>query len=158
MSSVIRRSAFCNPKKTKRVTWVAAAAIPALRAQLTGNDLCSAPGVTVQSASPVLGLCRKLIEAGHDPATPLHAYRGSMLALKVLSIGEGAKLSVEDNHLGRPTFRRWRDRPGSDGASAPVRETEPPAGSHLADPNTCASDAAAPAHALPLAVITEKGQ
>src|SRR5215831_13917574 len=101
MSSVIRRSAFGNPKKPKRATWLAATAIPPLRAQLTGNDLCTAPGVTVRSASPVLGLCRKLIEAGHDPATPLHAHRGSMLALKILSIGEGAKLTVEDNHLGR---------------------------------------------------------
>jgi hypothetical protein len=28
-------------------------------------------GITVRSGSPVLALCRKLVEAGRDPAAPL---------------------------------------------------------------------------------------
>jgi len=41
------------------------------RAELVGDDSCSALGITVRSSSPVLALCRKLVDAGHDPATPL---------------------------------------------------------------------------------------
>jgi hypothetical protein len=35
-------------------------------------------------------LCRKLVAAGHDPATVMHVYRGQTLALKVRAIGEAA--------------------------------------------------------------------
>jgi hypothetical protein len=42
-------------------------------------------------------MCRKLIEAGYDPDRPLHAYRGDVLCLKVRSIGEGAKLTVDES-------------------------------------------------------------
>jgi hypothetical protein len=66
----------------------------AIRAELIGSERCSAPGMTVCSSSPVLALCRQLVEAGHDPATPLEAYRGDTLALRVKSIGLGAKLEV----------------------------------------------------------------
>ena len=93
----------------------------ALRAELTKSDIATAEGITVKAASPVLALCRKLIDAGHDPATPLEAYRGDTLALQVKSIGRGAKLTVEDNSIGRPTFRRWRDRQASGGAGPPMR-------------------------------------
>jgi hypothetical protein len=48
----------------------------------------------VNSRSPVLGMCRKLVAAGYDPATPLHAYRGATLCLTVRSIGAAAKLEV----------------------------------------------------------------
>jgi hypothetical protein len=34
---------------------------------------CGAEGFTVRAYAPVLAMCRKLIEAGYDPATPLHA-------------------------------------------------------------------------------------
>src|SRR5262249_30237157 len=55
----------------------------AVRAWLTGDDTCSALGITVQSTSPVLALCRKLVDAGHDPATPLDVYRADVRALKI---------------------------------------------------------------------------
>src|SRR5262249_39666935 len=43
------------------------------RAELRGDDICDACGITVRSSAPVLALCRKLIEAGHDPPGPLWA-------------------------------------------------------------------------------------
>jgi hypothetical protein len=60
-------------------------------AELSGPDACSAAGITVRAAAPVLELCRALIDAGHDPATRLEAYRGETLCLGVRSIGEAAR-------------------------------------------------------------------
>jgi len=65
-----------------------------IRAELIGSDRCSALGMTVRSSAPVLALCRQLVEAGHNSATPLEAYRGDMLALRVKSIGDAAALEV----------------------------------------------------------------
>src|SRR6516162_8039272 len=72
----------------------------AIRADLIGSDICTALGLTINSSSPVLALCRALIEAGHDPATPLEAYRGETLSLRVRSIGEGAGLQVNSQGRG----------------------------------------------------------
>jgi hypothetical protein len=66
----------------------------------------------LHGAAPVLALCRKLIEAGHDPATPLEAWRGAILCLRIRSIGEGAQLTVQDSKTGRPRFLRWREGVG----------------------------------------------
>lgn len=93
-----------------------------IRADLSGNT-CTALGITARGAAPVLALCRKLVVAGHDPTTPLHAYRGDMLALRVRSIGEGAGLTVEDNRFGTPVFRRWRNRGAGVGSAPPVRRS-----------------------------------
>jgi hypothetical protein len=70
-----------------------------IRAAIDRNT-CTALGITVHGAAPVLALCRKLLEAGHDPSLPLHAYRGDVLALKVRSIGEGAQLRVSPHGVG----------------------------------------------------------
>jgi len=75
-------------------------------AELTGSDTCAALGLTVKSGAPVLALCRKLIEAGHDPGTPLEAYRGDTLCLRVRSIGEAAGLRMDTDKTGRPVFKR----------------------------------------------------
>ena len=48
-------------------------------AQITGSNRCDAEGLTVTGQAPVLGMCRKLLEAGFDPTRPLKAYRGDML-------------------------------------------------------------------------------
>jgi hypothetical protein len=77
-----------------------------IHAEITGSDTCSALGITVQSPSPVIALCRKLIEAGHDPATPLEAYRGETLCLHIKSIGETAALEIKGHGVG---FRRARE-------------------------------------------------
>ena len=53
-------------------------------------------GGTVVDHAPVLALCRALVTAGQDPNRPLHAYRGDVLCLCVHSIGEGARLAIED--------------------------------------------------------------
>ena len=55
------------------------------------------------SDAVVCALCRRLIEAGHDPATPMEVYRGATLSLRVRSIGEAAKLTVAETR-GRPRF------------------------------------------------------
>jgi hypothetical protein len=88
-----------------------------IRAELSGADTCSAHGLTVRAAAPVFALCRKLIEVGQDPATPLEAYRGDILCLTVSSIGWGAKHTVEDNACGTPSLRRFRPRLVSGAAS-----------------------------------------
>jgi hypothetical protein len=77
-----------------------------IRAELTRSDTCTALGITAKSGSPVLALCRKLIEAGHDPSMPLEAYRGETLCLRVRSIGETARLRMDTDKTGRPVFKR----------------------------------------------------
>ena len=39
--------------------------------------------------APVLDLCRELLAAGFNPASPLEAWRRETLCLRVRSIGEG---------------------------------------------------------------------
>jgi hypothetical protein len=90
--------------------------VPSIRAELTGSDTCSALGITVKSESPVLGLCRKLIEAGHDPATPVKAYRGDTLCLRLRSIGEAAALEISSKGTGFKPARAVRTAP-------PMRQT-----------------------------------
>jgi len=64
----------------------------------------------VTAYAPVLRLCRELVNRGVDPATPLEAYRGETLCLRVRSIGEGANLTVESDRCGCPVFRRRGQR------------------------------------------------
>ena len=77
-----------------------------IRAELTDCNTCTALGLIVRAAAPVLEICRRLVAAGHDPHKQLRAYRGDVLCLIVRSIGEGAELTVADDRLGRPKFRR----------------------------------------------------
>ena len=79
-----------------------------LRAEIVGDRHVGCGGIEVEAAAPVLALCRKLVAAGHDPATPLEAYRGEVLCLRVRSIGEGAKLTVEDSDRLGPWFTKYR--------------------------------------------------
>jgi hypothetical protein len=68
--------------------------------QLTGADTATACGLTVRGNTPVLSLCRKLIDAGHDPDIPLQAFRGDTLCLKLRSIGEAARLRINSKGTG----------------------------------------------------------
>jgi hypothetical protein len=99
----------------------------AIRAEIIGSNQANACGVTVTRHAPVLALCRALIGAGHDPATALEAYRGSMLCLHVRSIDEGAKLTVsEATSDGKPRFAPFHAFPDMDAnvsGRAPVRQT-----------------------------------
>jgi hypothetical protein len=105
------RSPYASPKsETQRC----GAAVGAIVATLSGSDTASAEGITVTSPSPVLALCRKLIDAGFDPATFIHVFRGDTLALIVRSLAEGARLEI--NHHGTG----FRPRRGAD-AAPPMR-------------------------------------
>ena len=75
-----------------------------IRATLIGSDHCEVDGIVARGHAPVLGLCRALLAAGYDPRRPLHAYRGDTIALIIHSIGEGARLTVEDNRRGTPVL------------------------------------------------------
>ena len=78
-----------------------------IRADLIGGRTCSALGITATGHAPVLSLCRRLVAAGHDPDSPLEAYRGTMLCLRVRSIGEAAKLTVKDGPDGKTRFAAY---------------------------------------------------
>jgi hypothetical protein len=80
----------------------------AIRAELRGDNICDSCGITVRSSIPVLALCRKLVQAGHDPATPLEAYRGDTLCLRVRSIGEGARLQINSQGRGFEPYQEPR--------------------------------------------------
>jgi hypothetical protein len=95
----------------------------AIRAELIGSNCCSALGMTARNTTPILALCRLLIEAGHDPETPLEAWRGPTLCLRIRHIGEAAQLELSPRGAG---FVR---RPGVRGRP-PIAQTAPtfPAG------------------------------
>jgi hypothetical protein len=78
-----------------------------LRIDLSSDTIASvssASSLAVHTGAPVIALCRKLVDIGLDPATPLNAYRGKTLCLRVLGIGEAAWLEVTGS--GRFTVRR----------------------------------------------------
>jgi hypothetical protein len=95
-----------------------------IRAELSGDGRASAVGITTTGNAPALTLCRRLIEAGLDPALPLEAYRGTTLSLRVRSIGEGAKLTVYEGTRGRPRFKLTSDLARLDGREP--RHVRPP--------------------------------
>jgi hypothetical protein len=90
-----------------------------LRAELVGSGTATAPGIAVHGHAPVTRLCRRLVAAGHDLATPLEVFRGAMLCLRVRSISEGAKLTVKDGPAGRPRFVRLAQEAQETYAAAP---------------------------------------
>jgi hypothetical protein len=77
-------------------------------ARLSGCDTCCCEsiGLTVTSPSPILSLCRALVERDVDPNTALHVYRGATLTLIVTGIGKGARLEVRGDGVGfRPSAK-----------------------------------------------------
>jgi hypothetical protein len=100
---------------------------PTRHAELSGDDACSAVGMTVQSSSPVLAMCRKLVEAGVDPSTPLDAYRGGALCLCVRSIGEAARLQINSHGTGFEQCRARRAASPIESKHMPVGGCQPPA-------------------------------
>ena len=69
-----------------------------IRAELAWSDHATALGILARGGNPIISLCRKLLEAGHDAATPLEAWRGGTLCLRVRSIGEAAGLETSSKH------------------------------------------------------------
>jgi hypothetical protein len=110
-------------------------AIP-IHAELIGSDHCGAFGLVARSA---LGLCRALIEAGRDPATPPKAWRGPMLCLRIRRIGAGAQLRIASHGVG---FERLPECTGG----PPVRQNAsviaglgPPTAAHHDGRTECGS-------------------
>jgi hypothetical protein len=93
-------------------------------AELIGSSRCDAEGLSARGYAPVFQLCRELVAAGFNPACSLEAWRGETLCLRVRSIGEGARLTVEDDSRGTPHLRRRRDRTERCGAGSPVAQTD----------------------------------
>jgi len=108
------RGASCGPKAIDELpvsNIVAPPIIPTasatqvIRAEIVGIDCASAEGITASGSAPVLKLCRLLVEAGLAAASPLDAFRGPVLCLRIRSIGEAATLSVDES---RSAFCRWK--------------------------------------------------
>ena len=112
MNHLPPQNQFCNYKNLSSTTIQTA-----IRADLIGSDCCSALGVTARGTTPVLVLCRLLVEAGHDSATPLEVWRGDVLCLRIRSIGEGATLRIGTHGVG---FERLPECT----APSPVRQNE----------------------------------
>ena len=93
-------------------------------AELVGDDccLCQEIGAAVTANAPVLAMCRQLLATGIDPDTALGVYRRGVLALKVRSIREGARLTVKTAGNGTPIFA---SDDGCKGAAAPRVRSKP---------------------------------
>jgi hypothetical protein len=87
------------------------------RAELIGSNICAALGLVINSSSPVLALCRALVDAGHYPVSRFEAYRGETLCLRIRSIGESAQLEINGHGTG---FKRA----GGGGTASPVRQND----------------------------------
>lgn len=86
---------------------------------LIGSNTAQAADIVARGHSPVFDLCRKLVAAGHDPASPMECYRGDMLCLRIRTIGEGAKLTIRETATDGPRVVRWKAFP-SRAVKAPV--------------------------------------
>jgi hypothetical protein len=98
-----------------------------IKAELSSDSFASVVGSTIAVAigSPVLALCRKLVEAGYPSSVEVECYRGETLSLHVRSIGEAARLYVAATTTGRPVFRHERSR----APASPMRRFDPAASS-----------------------------
>jgi hypothetical protein len=76
-----------------------------IRAEIFGDDRCTAEGLTVRAAAPTLAMCRKLIAAGLDPNRPLDAFRAGMLCVRIRSIAEAAQFVVDERRM---ALARWK--------------------------------------------------
>jgi hypothetical protein len=114
-----------------------------IHGELAGSDRAMALGLSVQAHAPVLSLCRKLIEAGCDPARALHVFRHTILELAVRSIEEGARLTVKTAGNGCPIFAldaAW------EGAAAPPERQNGSGQGKRGDPARCVLSAGSPRH------------
>jgi hypothetical protein len=116
---------------------LAAPAAPPVKQAMSWQDdpiiqPASQLGTIARGPAPVLALCQLLVKAGHDPVTPLEAWRGDVLCLRIGSIGAAARLRVSTHGGG---FELLPGSAGSTGAS-PVRENAAPPWSACRDART----------------------
>jgi len=76
-----------------------------IRAQLSSDTIAVSVGIEIKSPSPVLALCRRLLDEGCASSASLQAFRGDTLCLTVRSIGEAAELEVVGGKFSRPQRR-----------------------------------------------------
>ena len=80
--------------------------------------------LVISSRQPFFDACRSLLNAGADPNSwVVMRHAGSDVEALRGKLGILAKLSVEDDRLGRPNFRSWRGA-RSDGAASPIAQPE----------------------------------
>jgi len=91
-----------------------------ISAELQGSDTAVALGITAKGYNPILSLCRSLIAAGLSPDAALLVHRNGLVTLKIRSLREGARLTVEDDKNSRPKFRLARPERG--GAASLARK------------------------------------
>src|SRR5215831_1519740 len=77
-----------------------------IHANLARDDYATARGIVAHGSSPVLKLCRLLVDAGHDPDLPLEAWRNGVLCLRVRSIGEAAGVELNGDGTGFRPIRK----------------------------------------------------
>lgn len=94
-------------------------AVVPIRCDLSGSNTAQSGDLIARGNSPVFDLCRLLVAAGHDPKAPMECYRGETVALRVRSIGEGARLTVRETATDGPRVVRWKPFPGR-AVTAPV--------------------------------------
>lgn len=105
---------------------------PNIRAMLVGDSRCEALGIVGAGATPVLNLCRQLLAQGVDPDTAVEVYRKGILALRLRSIAEAARLIVKTAGNGTPIFALDASQEGA--AALPVcprSEFDPTEGERL---------------------------
>lgn len=88
-----------------------------VKAQLIGSDRVVVDDIEARTA---LDLCRKLLAAGADPDAALVCYRGNQVALRIHTIGEGAKLAIREDGLRVVQWKAFSNRD----VSPPMRQIE----------------------------------
>lgn len=78
-----------------------------VKVYLVGMREAEADGFCASGETPILNLCRQLIEAGYDADRAVYVYRGDALAMTISSLGYGARLRVKERNDGRPVFARF---------------------------------------------------
>ncbi len=80
------------------------------------NNICRIGEHVTTGRTPILTACRELLAQGIGPDRALEIYRRGVLAVRVRSIGRGAKLTVREDR-GAPEFSPHRTGFALDGAS-----------------------------------------
>src|ERR1700730_7046435 len=87
-----------------------------IRCELVGSDVVVAGDIKADGA---FDLCRRLLAAGANPAAELVCFRDGRPALRIRSIGDGARLTVRETATDGPRVVAWKAFQARD-VSAPV--------------------------------------
>jgi hypothetical protein len=93
-----------------------------IRCELVGSDVVVAGDIKADGA---FDLCRRLLAAGASPAAELVCFRDGRLALRIRSIGDGARLTVRETATDGPRFTTWRPFPAARSGHPFVKNATP---------------------------------